>query len=311
VRIPIPVVLLLCLAVIGGVWWYGTRKLDFMTPPSEQKLALVRAKVEATLPRADHKSEEIPKPEPPPPPPPPPPVEEPKPVIELGDLTVPPVLQQYSESAPKGAAHLTELAQALEKANAPQRALLAWERVIDSGKPDAQQTLAAISAIKRLRPTVPDWNTDAKKTIAITLQAGTGKKSAKALTPILKEIAKELEHASAGILKVTPVVTAGRDSKKPASAPAPVALWLTGSVKKPRSTEVMSFTMGKTEALREDVRKTVFQILQGFLGHKAGQLPPPAMADGEPALDALNSHITRLYWQELGTTLNLPPEKHE
>lgn len=309
-RIPIPVVLLLCLLVVGGVWWNGTRHADFLTPPSAEKLAMVRAKVEATLPRADHPVIETPKPEEPPPPPPPPP-EPPKPAIDLGDLNSPPALQQYGDQATKGAAHLIELAGLLEKAGAFQRALLAWERVVDSGKPDEKQSAAAIAAIKRLRPTLPDWNTDPKQAISITLQAGTGKKTAKTLTPILKEIAVELEHASSGILKITPVVTAGRDSKKAASKPAPVAIWLAGPGKKARSTEVMAFTAGAPETLREEVRKTVFQILRGYLGHKTGQVPPPAMADGQAALDALNSHITRFYWQDLGTLLNHPPEKTE
>ncbi len=311
-RIPIPLVILLCASVIGGVWWNGTHQMDFLTPPSEAKLAEIRSKVESSLPPADHPNDAIsvpaviPEPTPPPPPP-----EEPKPEIELGDLASPPTLQEYTDRAPKGAAHLVELAALLETKGQFQRALLAWERVLDIGKPDSTQTAAAISAIKRLRPTLPDWNTDPARTITITLQAGTGKKTAKTLKPILEETARELERASAGILKVSAVVTAGRDSKKAASGPAPVALWLAGPGKKSRSTEVLSFTVGPPDTLREEVRKTVFQVLRGYLGHKSGQSPPPAAPDGSPVLDALNSHITRLYWHELGTMLGHPPEKSD
>jgi hypothetical protein len=236
-------------------------------------------------------------------------VEKPKPVIELGDLSRPPTLQEYAELAPMGTAHLIEVATLLEAKSEFQRALLAWERVLDTGKPDDVQTAAAISAIKRLRPTLPDWNTNPAKTIAITLHAGTGKKTARILAPILAETARELERASSGILKITSKVTAGRDSKKAAAGPAPVALWLAGPTKTSRSTDVLSFTVGSPETLREEVRKTVFQILRGFPGHKPGQNPPPTVTDGTPALDALNNHITRLGWQDLGTMLNHPPEK--
>ena len=147
--------------------------------------------------------------------------------------------------------------------------------------------------------------------VARTLQAGTGKKTAKILTPVLEETARELERASAGILKVTSKLTAGRDTKKTAAAPAPVAVWIAGSAKTARSTEVMSFTVGKPESLRDEVGKTVFQVLRGYVGHKSGQCIPPAAPDGTPVADALNSHITRLYWRELGTMLNHPPEKSD
>jgi hypothetical protein len=305
VRVPIPLVILLSILVVGGVWWHGSRDKDFLTPPSEQRLALIREKVESSAPKASP-------PEMPPPPPieeapPPPPPEEPKPVIELGDLSSPPVLQEYLEHADKGAGYFVELAALLEAQGESQRALLAWERVLDSGKPDESQTHAAISAIKRLRPTVANWKTDPKRALAITLQAGTGRKTAKKLTPILEETARELERASAGILKVTAKVTAGKDTRS-ASAPAPVAVWLTGPARNARSTEVLSFTVGAPEKLNDEVRQTVFQILRGFLGRKAGQCPPPALLEEEPLTEALGTHITRLHWQELGTLLNQPLE---
>lgn len=310
-RVPIPLVVFLSLAVVVGVWWYGSRNADFLTPPSAAKLAEIRASVESSLPPADHPAETVPAPPEITEPAPPPPAEEVKPSIDLGDLNAPPSLQEYSDHAPKGAAHLIELAVLLEAEGEFQRALLAWERVLDAGKPEEGQAAAAITAIKRLRPTLPDWNTEPAKAIAITLHAGAGKKTARIITPVLEETARDLEHASAGILKITAKVTAGRDQKR-AADPAPVALWLTGPNKESRSTEVLSFTVASPETLREQIHKTVFSILRGYLGHATtAQTPPPALGDGTPALDALNSHITRRHWQELGTALNHPPEKTE
>lgn len=309
VRVPIPLVILLSILVVGGVWWYGSRDKDFLTPPSEQELALIRERVEASAPKTP--PVEIPPPpvvETPPPPPPPPPQEPPKPVIEFGDLGSPPTLQEYSGHADKGAAYLVELATLLETKGESQRALLAWERVLDCGKPDESQIQAAISAIQRLRPTVPDWNPDPKKALAITLQAGTGRKTAKLLAPVLEQTAREIERASAGILKVTAKVTAGKDTRG-ASSPAPVAVWLAGPAKNARSTEVLSFTVGTPDQLGDDVRLTVFQILRGFLGRKANQCPPPAALEGEPPAEVLATHITRSSWHELGTLLNQTVEK--
>ena len=172
--------------------------------------------------------------------------------------------------------------------------------MLDCGKPDESQANAAISAIKRLRPITPDWNTDPTKSLAIALHAGTAKKTTKLLKPILDEAARELERASAGILKVTATVTAGKDNPK-TKAPATIALWLAGPAKDARSSQVLSFTLGPPESLRDEVRRTVFSIVRSQ--------PPTAAGDGENPVDVLNSQITRLRWLELGTMLNQAPEK--
>lgn len=306
VRVPIPVVILLVLTVVGGTWWKTTRHLDFVTPPSEAKLAEIRQKVESSFPQADRVDDAISVPvvvEPPPPPPPPP-----KPVIDLGDLSQPPALQNYGEISPKGPAPLIELARALEEKGEFQRALLAWERVIDLTKPDAAQSATAISSIKRLRPTLPDWNTKPETAIQIQLQASTSKKLVKDLTPVLEGVARELERASSGILKIKTTVTPGKSSTS-SKAPTPVALWLTGPGKKPVSTDVMSFTVESPDKLRDEISKTVFLLVRAYLVKSTAYTPPADVAVGENPMDALTFRITRLGWSEFATSLNLPPKK--
>ena len=309
-RVPIPVVILLVLAVVGGVWWTNTRHLDFLKPPSETTLQEIRQKVESTLPRVDEESPPEPAPAVVKAPEPPPPVEEEKPKIDLGDLTTPPTLQGYGEITPIGPAHVIGLATALEESGEFQRALLAWERVIDLTKPNEAQAATAISAIKRLRPTLPDWNSKLEAAVAIELRAGTGKQLAKELTPILEGVARDLEAASSGVVKVKPTVTAGKSSAA-GKAPVPVAIWLTGSGKKPASTEVLSFTVDSPEALRQEVMKTVFQLVRSHLASSTAYTPPAALGAGEEPQSALNFRITRLCWSDFATSLNLPPKKPE
>ena len=308
-RIPIPVVILLVIPVVGGVWWWNTRDMDFITPPTAEKLAQVRHQAEASLP-ADERAEKLPPPEPPPAvvEPPPPPVAEPTPVVDVGDLSLPSTLQSYGELAPEGPERLAELAIALETRGEFSRALLAWERVLDLTKPSESQAAAAISAIKRLRPTLPDWNTCPETTISITLNAGTGKKLAKTLTPILEGVARDLEAASSGTLKVKATVTAGKTSKN-LKEPAPVALSLTGAGKKPSSTETLSFTTGTPDTLRVAILKTIFLLVQSQLSRTTAYTPPAALADGEDPQSALNFRVTRLCWSEFAAGLNLPQKK--
>ena len=308
-RVPIPAVILLIIAVVGGMWWHGTREKDFTTPPSPAKLREIRTRVESSFPQNDKVADAISVPAKPIEPPKPVVVEPPpKPEIDLGDLTAQPTLTQYGERSPQGAPHLMELAAALEEKGQFQRALLAWERVLDLTKADENQAKAAVSAIRRLRPTLPDWNTDPAKAIAIKLHAGTGKKMAKTLTPVLEQAARDIEKASAGMLKVTTEITAGKSNAKGAS---PVALWLAGSTKKASSTEVMSFTVESPEALHAEVMKTLFQLVRGFLGQTTSYTAPAALADQENPQDALTFRITRLCWNEFATSLNLPPKKEE
>lgn len=298
-------VILLVLAVVGGVWWSNTRHLDFLTPPSAAKLAAVRIKVESSLPREDQADDAISvpvvkQPEPPPI------IEEPE--IDLGDLTTVPTLHDYAELKPAGAAHLSELAAGLEKKGEFQRALLAWERVVDLTPADATQVATAISAIKRLRPTLPEWNSNPEAKLQITLHAGTGKKQAGTLTPILEDVARDLEAASSGIVKVTATVIAGKTST-PAKGPTPVALWLAGPDKKSPATETLSFTVESPDALRQDILKTVFQLVRSHLTRSTNYTPPAALAADEEPQSALNFRVTRLCWSEFASALNLPPSK--
>jgi len=301
VRIPIPLVLLLSLAVIGAVWWFGTRNSDFLTPPPASKLVANRTKIESSLPPADPPDDTVAVPAVVAETTPPPPVEEPKPTIVLGDLNSPPTLQEYSDLAPKGAAHLMDLAGLLETEGAFQRALLAWERVLDMGQADASQASTAIAAIKRLRPTLPDWNTERAGAIAITLHAGTGKKFAKTLTPVLEKTARELESASSGILKVTATITTGRD-RRSTTGRAPMVIWFTGPKKNSASTAVLTFSVGSPQSLGDDLLKTVALLVRSYLGETSYV----TAATGDNPLATLNSHITRRNWQELGTRLNCP-----
>jgi len=299
-------VILLVLTVVSGIWWGNTRHLDFMTPPSEAALEQIRTKIESSLPRQHEIDAAISPPLAEPPPPPPPPAEPPKPPIDLGDLSTPPTLHDYGNLSTKGADYLIELATALEKNGEFQRGLLAWERVLDLTKPNETQAAMAISSIHRLRPTLPDWNTKPEAAIQITLHAGTGKKLAKTLTPILDEVARTLEISSSGIIKVKAKVTAGKTNTA-ANEATPVALWFAGPDKKSPSTEVLSFTVNSPDAIRAEIYKTVFLVIRGHLSRTTAYRPPGAPRDGDDPQQALDSRVTRLAWSAFATNLNPPP----
>jgi hypothetical protein len=282
--------------------------MDFLTPPSTAKLEEIRMKIESSLPRTDLVDDAISVPIPVVVPEPPPPVEPPKPAIDLGDLTTPPTLQNYGELSPQGAAYLIELAVALEEKGQCLRALLAWERVLDLTKPDPIQAATAVSSIKRLRATLPDWPAKPEAALSIVLHAGTGKKLAKSLTPTLEMVARELEQASAGIVKIKTKLNIGKTGTA-TKGPSPVALWLAGSNPKSRATEVISFTADSPATLREEILEKVFMLIISDLSRTTAYTPPAGLAAGEAPQDALRFRVTRLCWSEFAATLNLPPKK--
>ncbi len=302
-RVPIPVVILLVLTVVGGLWWNYTRQMDFMTPPSAQRLEEVRQKIESSFPQVElGDAISVPQPLVPPPPPPPPP-------IDLGDLSVPPALDNYVGRAAEGPDALIKLARALEDKGEFQRALLAWERVVDRSKPDDAQYATALTAIRRLRPTLPDWNLKPEAALEIELHAGTGKQLAKDLTPVLEAVARDLVRASSGVLTVKPVVNAGKTNH--AKGAVPVALWLTGAGKDATSTDVLSFTVASPDALRDEVSTTIFKLVGSYLAKSTPFTPPVPPVVGETMMEAMEYRVTRLEWSSFGTWLDTPPPKKE
>lgn len=300
-RIPFLAAIPLCLLTVSLIWWMGTRRMDFLTPPTEARLIQIRAEALASLPvsRIENDAISIKVP--------PADGDTAHPMIttrleptDLGDITSPPVLDTYSDRAPEGCANLLSLAAALEQAGAIQRALLAYERVLDLSECDPEQIQSAVAAIRRLKPTLPLWNPEPKSASQAVIHIGTGAKFAKILPGILADITRDLNTASSGIVKFSHELHIGRTIQN-TDAPTPVALWITGAGEDPDSTDLLSFTTDDPTSLRNDLLKTVFNLIRSHLTKAASYNPAPEALDDPMA--ALEAHITRLLWNEFGKSL--------
>jgi hypothetical protein len=231
-----------------------------------------------------------------------------EPEINLGSLETAPGLEAYAVDSQQGADHLVKLATALEAKGSFQRALLAWERVIDLGKADAETQLNAVAAVKRLRPTLPSWNIDPEGAISLVLHAGTGPATAPTLKPLLEEAARLLGDASDGVVIVTPELAIGKKAVD-ASGPAPIAVWLSGSAKDAPSSEVLSFTVSDPPTLRDQLLRTLYKLVSGQLSGKTAYTPPLTLQSTDDPAEGLTNRVTRLCWREMATALNLAPPK--
>ena len=303
---PVPIVVLIAVVFVGLVWWLRTRTMNFMTPTG------------ATRPLPEFMTEPFEDPtdegdlagtvNPLPPPEPRVPDEPPPPPVEFGDLEAAPGLAEYSEHASKGAIYLIRLAGELESRGQFQRALLAWERVLDTCKPPTAERTQAENAIARIRPTLPRWNVDPEGEVELLLQLGTARGEEEVLEEAAQEVARTLRKDSDDTLRLTPRLTTSETRAE--GGPSPIAIYFSGSgaAEENQSNLLSTNPPGnELEDLQRAMLATCYRLIRRSVA-ASGTLEPPAALDEEadPAEEFLRK-ITRLHWQRFAEALASPP----
>ena len=305
-RVPLYIVIPLCLLTVAIVWMVGTHDKDFMTPPTEAKLENVKEEWLASQPETipsnfatpldenDSNKEDIPtqviETE----------VEPPKALLPTGDLKVAPSLSEYGTLGSEGSDAIIRLAEHLETEQSPSRALLAWERVLDITQPTAEQRDLAVKAIQRLSKELPPWNTDPSADIQLVLNAGSRSNEVTMIKNAVENTAKAINQSSGYILNVDTEVNIAKPGET-VTPLTPIALWFTLPAKSETDTAPISITVDltKPELIDTQVKLGIYKILQANLASKTSFTPLPAMADGDLALQ----QITRLMWRELAKNI--------
>lgn len=310
-RVPYPLVVVLCLGLVGGLWWLRTRKMDFMSSRGTSKpLATFIA------PAGDESRPQLL----------PDPVSRPATsgdeanrngredpdTLGLGDMETAPGLGEYSELGSQGAEHLMTVAKELEERGNFQRALLAWERVLDSCEPTAEQRTAAGDSIQRIRPTLPRWNIDPTGEFPLLLQLGTTRTRDEALAPETAAVAEFLHRDSSDLVAITPRITTSQVDGAPEQAP--IALYFSGTDEgENNQSSLVSINppLGDREALRQSMLAALYELIRN---HVAGldTLTPPGEAGHpeDPELD-FERQFTRLHWQYFARSLAQLPRPLE
>lgn len=189
-RVPVPIVIVACLLAVILAWLIGTHDKDFATPPTPKELVEVAKDWEKDRPGIPLSQA----------------AENPSPATEQNGVSTPPAAQspgitailphlnlqqspalsEFGTLGDMGAALLVELASHLETQGQSERALLAWERVIDTADPTPDERQQAIAAIKRLKESVPPWNPDPANDIALTIHAGAALQDTRVLQQALE-----------------------------------------------------------------------------------------------------------------------------
>ena len=313
-RVPIPIVLLLGVAAVAIPWWQGTKDVDFVTAPSEKHLERIRYATSRAFPKREQPAPEDAR-------------KEAKafqspikaaPVIHPGNPQAPAMIDAYREHAEEGAAAFVELAAHLEEQSGNPRALLAWERVIDSCQADEAQLTAAYSGIQRLRPLVAPWNIDPVAAIPLTLEASVGKEEAAGeLEEDLGRCAEILNRKSSGLIQFSPRLErpATKEKKQtkveknegPADAEAAeplVSLQILADGESAASTGLIEFPLpADPDQARSALLSAAYKLVGSQIAAATVLTPPRSISAGEDPLAALGTRVTRLSWQEFGKSL--------
>lgn len=311
-RVPISITLPACILVAVFVFWLGSQDKEFMEPPTPERLVEISDEWEKSRPN-------IPSPKPinaalladptPITPQSPPQVENKKPdSLPPGDFELAPSLTEYGTYGDKGAEAMIQLATLLETKAQYQRALLAWERVIDTSNPNTQERKLATQAIQRLRNNLPPWNPDPTADITLTLHAGATFKEKEPLTSVLKSAAETITVASGHTVKVDTKISFGKSSEIKTPR-IPVAIWFSysaSSVDGVRAeTSPISFMVDpqQPQTLKDQVSYGIYALLRTQLTTKTNFSALPELPSVLQADDLLHYHITRLMWREFALSI--------
>ena len=312
-QIPIPIAIATCFIATGAMWFFSTRDDDFTTPPTteqqkqtEEEWKSKNKQPETTAPlSSDLKANDPTTPQPklkksP---------ETVTPTIKLplGDLNLSPELSEYGTLGDHGTLAMIALATELESKQANQRALLAWERVLDTTKPDETQLKTAVSAIHRLSPEFSTWNTDPSSDITLTLNAGATTKDKITLQQSLNRTAETIAAASGYILRINTKITFGK-GPPPETPRSPIAIWFTRSSGKSgtmRETPPYSFMTdpSQEEELTRQCEMAIYRMLRSYLADATNFTGLPENPEETDAKKLLSYYITRLMWRECANSL--------
>lgn len=311
-RLPLYFVIPICIFVPVLAFWLLTMRMDFVTPPPEERLLTLQAalqekhrpiNVERFVPEEPKKRE---------------PIEAPAPIetapnqqFDPALAEIAPALDEYvfEASAENGYAGLLEIARPLEEQGFHQRALLAWERILDTAAAPPNVHRQALQSVARLRTIVGPWTVDESEIVPLDLQAGATSIDTSTLSSTMESLAQLIEQSSAGTIDLDPKLTVS--GSVDSTRVLPVAIWLSQRGSNENQTAVLTFTPTSDDPafVSRAVSTIVYELVKGTLNKTGRFRPLPNLVAGENPDDLLRTRITRLQWRTFAQLLTPASEE--
>lgn len=277
------------------MWLSGIRKYDFMTPrdiPASELRPEFASPVEIELGELakgqDPSANEMEAPA--------------MPEIDLGDFQTAPGLDEYRDSAELGASSLLKLAQKLQNAGQVQRAVLAFERILDSTPTGGSANIEAERALANLKANLPLWNSDSTAAVPLEIHFDT---------------ARDPDSLNGAIATLSELISVGSGNQcqpnfqiRVSAMPSeqlpslPVAIWMTVPGEDPDkpSLAVVTLAPKSDENLNARLTHGLYRLLSRRIT-SIGQLTPlPPLLQGEDPENAVVNKVTRLAWKQILAT---------
>ena len=216
----------------------------------------------------------------------------------------PPRLDEFADIARDDPGKLPALAAEYENRGDFPRALLAYERIVDSTALTGDVLASSLQAVRRLRAKLPPWDARPDGARVLTLHAGTAENNAARIEPVIARLAAEISRASHGILSVQPLIHRG-PARPHGDLPPPVAVWIGGADHDSPTTLVRSIALEGEDESWADIGRSCFELIAEDLAKKSRlRVPLPAATDD--AAIFFSDRVTRLAWETIGSSLNAP-----
>lgn len=287
---------------MGMIWWQGTQQKEYLAAPDEATLTRIRhetmdeLKANASIApeeparaiRVKPKKLVLPDAETE--------ARVPLKLEDFGDVTVSPALDCYHALATRGASVMSDVATQLEVRGEIQRALLAWERLVDSTDANSSQLEVARKAIQRLRGETPMWNVDPSASVPVFFHVSCDRLRGKALEPTLQQIVALMNQAGSGVFHLELKLQIGSKAAL-GSPPQPVAFWFSGTMNEAGMSKTVSIPLvdSPREVQQRLILLAVYKLVrESLLNQRDVRLPVDPQGQ-DPAL-LLESAVTRRAW---------------
>lgn len=283
-RIPWYYCVLICLLSVGVTYWLGARHYDFVTPPQNIPTYSKEPLVEVERDENSQAEEEI-KPD----------EQETVGVNQEKKIE----LDAYTERLGIGADAFVELAESFIQSNKQLESLVAWERVLDSSEPTAEQVKKAFEILKLHKVIAPPEKLP--PSAVVKLHASVPADMHEKMKKILNVSAALMKEGSAYHIDVIPevsIIMVKKGKKRP-----PVSVWMSAKNETARGT--FRTRHANELGLSEKVNRTIFNIVGPYLEEHSKLKPLQKMHPEISAQDTLSYLITRHSWSEFGRLLNV------
>lgn len=296
-RVPPLFAILLCLGVVALAWWRGTAGYDFLAKPSATEIETARHHATQELARPS-KLFAVPEVDEAPAAPAEPETTDDDPGntlprIDPGPLEGEPPLDAWADEAGKPAASFLDLASRLETDTRFPWALLAWERVIDTARPDEDERRAALNGIRRLRQSV-DAPAPAEPA-AVTLRVAAPTDRIELTRRAAADAGTALSEASGGLLDFRVEVSA-READEP-------RLNLGFQTDQDQAATLALDAPAEEEGLKNAILTGAFRLVASNLAVDEDISAISSPEPGEAPADSLATRITRRAWLAFAESL--------